>query len=60
MCMKTETNKEKKKKNNNTECRQKVLAGLDALDLHLSSHALSPAELVRKYRDSNSSDTRLR
>ena len=58
--MKTETNKEKKKKNNNTECRQKLLVGLDALDLHLSSHAPSPADLVRKDRDSNPSDTRLR
>ena len=40
--------------------RQKVLAGLDALDLHLSRHAPSPADLVRQDRDGLSRGGRLR
>lgn len=40
--------------------RRKVLAGLDALDLHLSRNAASPAELVRKDRDGIHRGGRLR
>ena len=40
--------------------RSKVLAGLDALDLHLPADAPSPAELVRQDRDGQGRGGRLR
>ena len=40
--------------------RRKVLAGLGALDLHLSRSAASPAELVRQDRDGRRKGGRLR
>ena len=40
--------------------RSKVLAGLDALNLHLPVGAASPAELVRQDRDGRGRGGRLR
>ena len=46
--------------NSYTARRRKVLAGLDALDIHLSNGAISPAELVRQDRDGRRRGGRLR
>ena len=40
--------------------RREVLDGLDALDLHLSHHVPSPAELIRQDRDGRGRGGRLR
>lgn len=40
--------------------RRKVLTGLDALDLHLSKKAPTPADLVRKDREGRNKGGRLR
>ena len=40
--------------------RRKVLAGLEALNLHLPIDAISPAELVRQDRDGRGRGGRLR
>lgn len=46
--------------NSYTARRRKVLAGLDALDLHLRRSAASPSELVRQDRAGRSRGGRLR